>query len=72
MKHWFSDLGAFRRDPLDFFLSRGVESDEPLKRLWLGPLPVYQVVDPDLIKPIMKAEESIIDKGHLIYKLRDG
>ena len=71
MKHWFSDLGAFRRDPLDFFLSRGVESDEPLRRLWLGPLPVYQVVDPDLIKPIMKADESIIDKGHLIYKLRE-
>jgi len=71
MKHWFSDLVAFQRDPLNFFLERGSNATEALVPLSMGPYPVMLVADPTLIKPIMKAEEAEIDKGRLIYKLRE-
>lgn len=71
MKHWFSDLIAFQRDPLGFFLDRGCRATEPLVPLSMGPYEVMLVADPSLIKPIMKAPEAEIDKGKLIYKLRE-
>lgn len=71
MKHWFSDLIAFRRDPLGFFDIRGRGAKEPLVPLSMGPYAVMLVADPELIKPIMKAPEAEIDKGKLIYKLRE-
>jgi cytochrome P450 len=71
MKHWFSDLPAFMRDPLDFFIERGTNAREPLVKLRMGFSPVYLVTDAALIKPIMKASEQTIDKGRLIYKLRE-
>lgn len=71
MKHWFSDLIAFQRDPLGFFLDRGCRAKEPLVPLSMGPYEVMLVADPNLIKPIMKAPEAEIDKGKLIYKLRE-
>lgn len=71
MKHWFSDLVAFQRDPLNFFLDRGKAATEPLVPLAMGPYAVMLVADPELVKPIMKAEEPVIDKGKLIYKLRE-
>ena len=71
MKHWFSDLPAFMRDPLDFFIERGTNAREPLVKLRMGFSPVYLVTDATLIKPIMKASEQTIDKGRLIYKLRE-
>ncbi len=70
MPHPFSDLGAFRRDPLQFFLARGNASQERMERLRLGPTPIYLVVDPALVKPVMKAAPAKIDKGRLIHKLR--
>ncbi len=70
MKHWFSDLSAFRRDPLQFLLSRGTQAHEPLVPLALGPFPVLLVADPDLVKPLMRETEDRIDKGRLIHKLR--
>ena len=63
MKHWFSDVQAFRRDPLDFVLAAAAASREPLARMRLGPKPVYLVADPGLVKPILKADEAFIDKG---------
>lgn len=71
MRHMFSDIGKFRRDPLSFFLHSGCNSTEPLVELKVGPHPVYLVADPSLIKPIFKAEEDQIDKGRLIYKMRE-
>ncbi|MFG1417149.1 cytochrome P450 [Xanthobacter sp. V0B-10] len=71
MKHWFSDLIAFQRDPLGFFLDRGCKAQDPLVPLSMGPYAVMLVADPTLIKPIMKAPEAEIDKGQLIYKLRE-
>ncbi|WP_127089066.1 cytochrome P450 [Aquabacter cavernae] len=71
MKHWFSDLIAFQRDPLRFFEQHGRAAREPLVPLSMGPYAVMLVADPELIKPIMKAEEAVIDKGKLIFKLRE-
>lgn len=70
MRHWFSDLTAFRRDPLAFLLERGNSATEPLVPLKLGPSPMFLVTDPDIIKPLLKADEADIDKGRLIHKLR--
>jgi len=70
MKHWFSDLSAFRRDPLNFFLERGTRARLPFVELAMGFAPVFLVADPAFIKPIMKAGESAIDKGRLIHKLK--
>ena len=67
----FSDLSAFRRDPLGFLLERGTTAKEPLVPLNVGFHPVYLVTDPTLVKPILKADEADIDKGRLIYKLRE-
>ncbi len=66
MKHWFSDILAFRRDPMKLLLERGKASEFPLQRLHLGRSPVYLVTDPALIKPILKSDESTIDKGRLV------
>ncbi|WP_018387592.1 cytochrome P450 [Ancylobacter sp. FA202] len=70
MEHWFSDLPAFRHDPLGFLMQRGSTATGPFVPLRLAPFPVYLVTDPDLVKPIMKMSEAEIDKGRLIHKLR--
>ncbi len=69
MKHWFSDLRAFRRDPLGFLLEKGSSESGGLVRLRLGP-PVYMVVRPDLVKTVLTHSEEQIDKGRLVQKLR--
>lgn len=70
MKHWFSDVAAFQRDPLALMLERGASAQEPLVPMALGHRPVFLVADPELVKPILKMDESIIDKGRLTHKLR--
>ncbi|MCB5175260.1 cytochrome P450 [Microvirga lenta] len=70
MRHWFSDLTAFQRDPLAFLLERGNSATEPLVPMALGPAPMFLVTDPEIIKPLLKADEGEIDKGRLIHKLR--
>ncbi len=70
MPHWFSDVKAFRRDPLTFVLDRGVATTSGLSRLHLGPTPYYLVVDPSLARQITRAEETSFDKGAHIAKLR--
>ncbi|MEM7620854.1 MAG: cytochrome P450 [Pseudomonadota bacterium] len=71
MRHIFSDLSKFRRDPLTFFLERGINAHEPLVKLHVGPSPVYLVTDIDLAKEILRSDETLIDKGRLIYKMRE-
>jgi cytochrome P450 len=71
MKHPLSDLGPFQRDPLQFFLDKGVGASTSLVRLNMGFSPVYLIADAELIKPVFKAPEADIDKGRLIYKLRE-
>ena len=70
MKHWFSDVSAFRRDPLGFLLARGDAATEGLEPLALGRKPVLLVTDPDLVKPLLKADEGTVNKGRLMQKLR--
>ncbi len=70
MKHFFSDVRAFRRDPLHFLLERAKETDPGLVKLALGTKPYYLVSDPDLCRTILKYDEKIIDKGALAKKLR--
>lgn len=70
MKHWFSDLTPFRRDPLALMTARAEEASRPLERLRLGPKPVWLVTHPDAIKPVLKAPEDTIDKGRFVHKLR--
>jgi cytochrome P450 len=69
MKHWFSDLNAFRHDPLQFLIERGNAASEPLLPLALGPRKVFLVIDPELVKPLLKADERDLDKGRLVHKM---
>lgn len=71
MRHWFSDIPPFRRDTLAFFTEMGRTSREPLRQLNMGFAPVFLVTDPELTKAIFSAPEDEIDKGRLIYKLRE-
>lgn len=71
MKLPLADLIAFQRDQLGFFESRGNGASDPLVPLSMGVGPVYLVSDAELVKPILRAPEDVIDKGQLIYKLRE-
>ncbi len=71
MKLPLTDLIAFQRDQLAFFTDRGNGASDPLVPLSMGAGPVYLVTDADLVKPILRAPEDQIDKGQLIYKLRE-
>ena len=65
----FSDLSAFRRDALGFLEAKGAEVG-PLVRLRIGPRPAYLVNDTAVVRQALKADEGAIDKGRLVYKLR--
>jgi cytochrome P450 len=69
MTHWFTDVRAFRRDPLKLLAEKSHQSDAAIVRLALGPSPVYLVNDPTIIKPLMKMNEDVIDKGRLVKKI---
>jgi len=69
IRHWFSDVPAFRRDPLQLITERGTGTQEPLVSLALGLRPVVLVCDPGLVKPLSKLSEEISDKGHLVHKM---
>lgn len=71
MFHKFSDLPAFQRDALGFFLDKGANSTAPLVPLNVGFDPVYLVADPSVAKAVLKADEAVLDKGKLIWKLRE-
>ncbi|MBU3887938.1 cytochrome P450 [Methylosinus sp. KRF6] len=67
----FSDLPAFQRDALGFFLEKGANATAPLVELRVGFDPVYLVADPTTAKAVLKADEAVLDKGKLIWKLRE-
>lgn len=70
MKHLFSDLPAFQRDPLRFLLSKGESANASLIKLHIGLRSIYLLADPALVKPLLKADEGELDKGRLIFKFR--
>lgn len=65
----FSDLPAFRRDPLAFLEAKGRQC-ESLTRLRLGLKPMYLVSSPEVVREVLRAEEADIDKGRHIAKLQ--
>jgi len=69
MKHMFSDVRPFMRDPLSFLLAKSESNSERLIPLALGLNRVLLVNDAELLKPILKAPEELIDKGRLVRKL---
>ncbi len=69
MKHMFSDMRPFMRDPLSFLLTKSESSSERLIPLSLGVNRVLLVNDAELLRPILKAPEELIDKGRLVRKL---
>lgn len=71
IRHWFSDVHAFRHDPLGLISERGAGSVDQLVSLALGPRPVMLVRDPNLVKPLMKLSEERSDKGRLVHKIRE-
>ena len=70
MRHWFSDVKPFQRDPLGLMMARASDTTKAFERLMLGPKRVWLVTDPEAVKPVLKAPEQEIDKGRFIYKLR--
>ena len=70
MTRWFSDVAAFRRDPLGFLLECGNITPEGLHPLALGIKPSFLVTDPDLVKPLLKTDDTKADKGRIMQKLR--
>jgi cytochrome P450 len=71
IKHWFSDVRAFRHDPLNLILERGRNSQEAIIPLALGPAPVVLVRDAEVVKSLLKLSEAISDKGTLVSKLKN-
>jgi cytochrome P450 len=70
MKQKFSDVSAFRRDPVELFARKGFDAADPLVKLNLGLSPVYLVTDAKVARTVLKADETLIDKGRLVHKLR--
>ncbi|MGB7204319.1 MAG: cytochrome P450 [Anderseniella sp.] len=70
MRHRFSDIPAFQRNPLEFILSKTESSTSQLVPLNIGLQPHYLVNDISLAKQILKWPEEEIGKGRLVRKLR--
>lgn len=68
-KHWFSDVRAFRHDPLALLDRVSKDTDRVFIPLALGPKPVLFVNDPNAAKPLMRLGEQVIDKGALVHKM---
>lgn len=70
LRNPFSDVGPFMADPLDFILSRGTSSKQPLERLRLGLAPVYLLVDPAFAREVLTAPEGRFAKGRHVERLK--
>ena len=66
----FSDIPAFRRDPLALLEDRAFSNDPGFVDLHLGVRPIVMVTDPAVAKTIMKWDTDEIDKGSLVQKIR--
>lgn len=69
IKHWFSDVHAFRHDPISLLEGVSFTNETPFVRLALGPRPVFLVNDSSLAKPLMRLGEDTLDKGALVHKM---
>jgi cytochrome P450 len=65
----FSDVSAFRRNPLDLLLNRAGDSSLGFVPLHLGLRPMWLVTDPKLARSVLKWPTTQIDKGRLVQTI---
>lgn len=70
MRFPFSDLPAFRRDPLALFSDRAKSSELGFTKLYLTHRPVHLATDPQIARQILKWDTGEIDKGRLVQTLK--
>jgi cytochrome P450 len=66
----FSDVPAFRRDPLALLLHRAASSDSSFVPLYLGLRPLWLATDPKVARAVLKWPTAEIDKGSLVQTIR--
>lgn len=66
----FSDVPAFRRDPLKLVLDRAAGSEPGFVPLYLGPRPIWLVTEPELARKVLKWPTDELDKGRLVATLK--
>lgn len=66
----FSDVAAFRRDPLTLFATRAKSAASGLAPLHLAPSRIFLVTDAQMTRDALRAKNGEIDKGRLVKKLR--
>ena len=66
----FSDVQAFRRDPLKLILDRSAAAKPGFVALYLGPRPIWLVTEPELARRVLKWPATDLDKGRLVATLK--
>jgi len=66
----FSDIPAFRRNPLQLFEERAFNAKRGFADLHLGLKPITMVTEPNLARSILKWNTDEIDKGKLVQSIR--
>lgn len=66
----FSDIPAFRRNPLALLEARAFTEERGFVDLHLGPKPIRMVSDPQLARDILKWDTGEVDKGRLVQTIR--
>ncbi len=66
----FSDVPAFRRDPLKLILDRSAAAEPGFVPLYLGRRPIWLVTEPELARRILKWPSTDLDKGRLVATLK--
>lgn len=66
----FSDLPAFRRDPLKLLLDRAASAKPGFVPIHLGLRPIWLATDPEIARLVLKWSTDDIDKGRLVQTLQ--
>ena len=66
----FSDVPAFRRDPLKLLLDRARSCEPGFVPLCLGLRPIWLATEPALAQRVLKWPSEEVDKGRLVQTLR--
>lgn len=65
----FSDVPAFRRDPLTLLMQRAHSAEPGFVPLNLGRKPIWFATDPSIARQLLKWSPSQVDKGQLVQTL---
>lgn len=66
----FSDVPAFRRDPLKLLLDRAASAPPGFVPLYLAPRPIWLATDPAIARQVLKWAPEEVDKGRLVQTLK--